>query len=453
MTFSGLLAAVSNCQRSPLSDHIDLNGNEGLRWQQFAGTELHLLLNDHPWTHGIEPYLAEFQTLTGIQPRPQVVPEPDYFQVMERVIRAEPAQADVFFLPMDSTAYRFWNEALLLPLTPFIGDPHLTAPTYNLFDFPEGFRLTAMYPPESEEKELYGIPATFEAYILFYNKRLVNQYAGGQIPKSLDDLLVAAADINRQGRGEVFGAVMRGVPADTILDTVTGIVLDCWGQRPAPLPYNIWFDGDWSQPRLSDARIVKGLEAYTRLMQAGPANIKAMNWLEATQLFQAGKAAFYIDASLFGPGFEDPSQSTIAGDVGYATLPPVDQSSLTGHWLWGLGIPRTARQPQAAWMFIQWATSPSMEAKIGVATGGAPRFSSWLTPSVYTEAMNVDYALAVQTAMQTSRSTAVLHPQWHRVAQAIAMTLHEIYDGEAAETAVARLEMQIRQIMAGPHPD
>jgi multiple sugar transport system substrate-binding protein len=148
------------------------------------------------------------------------------------------------------------------------------------------------------------------------------------------------------------------------------------------------------------------------------------------------------------PTLKTPTNSTIAGEVGYALLPRVHSQSLTGHWLWGLGISKQSPHPQAAWLFIQWATQPAMEAKIAVATGGAPRFSTWLTPSVYTEAMNLDYALAVQTAMRTSRPTAVFHPQWNRVALAIAETIHRIYDGADPREAAAQLQAQVIQQLA-----
>ena len=70
-------------------------------------------------------------------------------------------------------------------------------------------------------------------------------------------------------------------------------------------------------------------------------------------------------------------------------------------------------------------------------------------PSVYTEAINFDYALAVQTAMQTSRPTAVLHPRWNEVALAIAATIHDIYDGVEPALAAAQLQTTVTQLMAG----
>ncbi|MEP0948513.1 MULTISPECIES: ABC transporter substrate-binding protein [Cyanophyceae] len=442
------MASLTTCRPSarPPTDGAAIESGQDFDWRQFAGDQIGLLLDDHPWTTGLLPYLPDFEALTGITLKPRTVAEPAYFVEMEALLRADPVPMDVFFLPMDSTAYRLWEDDLLLPLTPLLNDPKLTAANYNLFDFPEGFRLAAMYPPDSDSPQLFGIPATFEAYILFYNKRLVDQFLAGRVPQTMVELVQAANQINESG--QAIGAVMRGVKSDVIIDTVAGIVLNGWGAEPTPLPFNLWFDGDWQQPNLTDPRIVEGLTTYAQLMQAGPANIKQMNWPEATQLFQAGKAAFYIDASLFGPVFERRDTSAIAGQVGYTVLPRVHQQSLTGHWLWGLGIPRQSSHPQAAWLFIQWATSPEMEAKIAVATGGAPRFSSWLTPSVYTEAINFDYALAVQTAMQTSRPTAVLHPRWNQVALAIAATIHDIYDGVEPALAADQLQAAVRQMMA-----
>lgn len=447
---SGGLASLATCRQlaePPQAGTIDSEEIEsGLNWRQFAGVKLSLLLNDHPWTTGLLPYLSDFEALTGIELTSRIVAEPEYFTEMEATLRTAPVSPDVFFLPMDSTAYRLWGDDLLLPLTPYLNNPQLTAADYNLFDFPEGFRLAAMYPPDSDNPDLFGIPATFEAYILFYNKNLVNQLLGGEVPRTMTDLVRAADQINQSG--QAFGAVMRGIASDTIIDTVSGLVLNGWGEDPTPLPFNVWFDEDWQKPRFNDPRVVAGLTTYAQLMQAGPPNIKQMAWLEATQLFQSGQAAFYIDASLFGPDFEQIEASAIAGNVGYSVLPPVHQHSLTGHWLWGLGIPRRAPQPQAAWLFIQWATSPPMEAKIAVTTGGAPRFSTWLTPSVYTDAMAIDYALAVQIAMQTSRPTAVLHPQWNRIAQAIAETIHHIYDGVDPVVATDQLQATVVQLMA-----
>jgi len=447
---AGATGLFANCRRphgTRGENSTPLARSKTFDWEQFQGQKISLLLDDHPWTAGVRPYLADFEAQTGIQIDLTVIPEPEYFQAMETALQDATTPVDAFFLPMDSTAYRLWQASLLYPLTPLIHNPQLTEASYNLFDFPEGFRLAAMYPPAAAAQQLYGIPATFEAYILFYNQQLVNQHLGGIVPQTMPELIAAAQKINQLGNGEFFGAVMRGIPSDAIIDTVTGIVLDSWGDDDTSLPYNVWFARDWQQPRLTDRRIVEGLTAYAQLMQAGPPNIKNIDWPQATALFQAGQVAFYIDASLFGPGYES-AESAIAGNVGYELLPRFRSTSLTGHWLWGLGIAQKSRQPEAAWLFVQWASNQQIEPLISVATGGAPRFSSWLNPSPYTEAMNVAYALCVQKAMQTSRPTVVLHPRWNQIALAIAETIHTIYDGTDSVEAVTQLEALVEQIMA-----
>ena len=449
LTTAGATSLLTNCQRrnskpaqSPITDQED-----DCDWQQCQGQTITLLLNDHPWTTGIQPYWADFEAKTRIQTDIKIVPEPEYFQMMENALRDESTPVDAFFLPMDSTAYRLHQASLLQPLTLLINNAQLTEASYNLFDFPEGFRLTAMYPPEADEQQLFGIPATFEAYILFYNKQLVSQYLNGEVPQTMSQLIDAAQTINQLGNGEFFGAVMRGVRSEAIIDTVTGLVLNSWGNESTPLPYNVWFAGDWQQPRFINSKVEAGLTAYARLMQAGPPNIQSIDWPQATELFQNGKVAFYIDASLFGPGYEHAS-SSIAGNVGYELLPQFQSTSLTGHWLWGLGIAQKSQHPEAAWLFLQWATSQQMEPLISVATGGAPRFSSWLNASPYTEAMNIDYALCVQKAMQTSRPTVVLHPHWNEIALAIAGTIQLIYNGMDSQQAVSQLQAQVQQLIA-----
>lgn len=449
LILAALSAALANCRKAPEPPQISASAPSAFNWRRFEGTEVKLFLDDHPWTTGLRPYLPEFEQLTGIKTIVKMVPEPDYFQEMEVVIQGNPAQTDVYFIPVDSTAFRQWNSQRVRSLTPFLNDPSLTAPDYNLLDFPEGFRIAGMYPPASSDAQLYAIPAAFETYILFYNKELVDRYLKGKVPKTMQELVAAAKAINQAGRGEVFGAVMRGVRSDAIIDTVTGLVLNSWGNEPTPLPYNVWFEQDWSKPRFTESRIAEGLTHYAQLMQAGPPNIREINWPDANQLFQAGKVAFYIDASVFGPSYETAAESKVKGKVGYSMLPETERGSLTGHWLWGLGIAAGAANPEAAWYFVQWATSREIEPKIGVKTGGAPRLSTWLESSIYQEAMNPEYALAVQTAMQTSRPTVVFRENWSEIAFAIADAIQSIYTGQQPEAALQALQQKVLTLTQG----
>jgi multiple sugar transport system substrate-binding protein len=401
-------------------------------WKAHSGTEITFLANQHPWTDGMTPLLQAFTDETGITVDVQAFSEDLYFDKMEQTIRG--SGADVYFLPMDSTAFDQYSADLVEPLTPYLEDPAKTAADYDFADFPAGFLAGAQFPPGDAAASVYGIPISFETYILFYNKDLVPTP-----PTDFDGLISQAQQINTDNatRG-IAGAVMRGIRSDTIMDTLSGVVWDAFGDREAPTPYGLWFDGGWDKPRLTDPDVCQGLANYGRLLAAGPSNKFAIDWPDANTLFSQGKAAFFIDASLFGPSYEDASQSQISGKVGYAVLPPVQAGgqSYTGHWLWGLGIPKASANKDAAWYFVQWMTNKANTSEIGTKTGGAPRLSSYSDPT-YTASLNPDYVTTVNTAMQSSRTTVVLREGWKDGALAIVDTELAIAQGTDPTSACA----------------
>jgi len=119
-------------------------------------------------------------------------------------------------------------------------------------------------------------------------------------------------------------------------------------------------------------------------------------------------------------------------------LPPVETGgeSFTGHWLWGLGIPKSAANKDAAWYFVQWMTNKANTAEIGKSTGGAPRLSAYSDP-VYTDSLNAEYVATVNKAMATSRTTVVLKEGWKEGALAIADTQLAIAQGSDPAAACA----------------
>ncbi len=409
-------------------------------WKKYAGTEITFLANEHPWTDGMKPLLDQFTQETGIKVNLQPFAEDLYFDKMEQVLRANPGTADVYFLPMDSTAFSQFNAGLIEPLNGYLEDPAKTAADYDLKDFPQGFLDPGTYPPGDPAAKLYGIPISFETYILFSNKDLIDKYLGGVMPKTYDELIAAAEKINKDGAKDgVVGAVMRGIRSDTIMDTFSGVVFDAWAAKDAPPPYGMWFDGAWDKPRLTDPAVCAGIANYARTLAAGPANKFAIDWPDANTLFSQGKAAFFIDASLFGPSYEDPANSQVAGKVGYSALPPTTAGgqSYTGHWLWGLGIPKNAPNKDAAWYFTQWMTNKANTAAIGATTGGAPRLSSYSDP-VYTGKLVPEYVAAVNEAMKTSRTTVVFKDNWKDGALAIVDGMLAIANGGDPTAACAK---------------
>ncbi len=419
-------------------------------WDRHAGEEITVMMPEHPVTDGVRTLLDRFQDQTGIEVNLQTMAEDLYFDRMEVALRGQAGKSamDVYFLPMDSTAYTQFTNGLVHSLQGFIDDPEATAADYDLADIPAGFLDATKYQVDGRW-EYHGIPASFETYILFYNKDHVDQYLGGQVPGTMGELLEAAHTVKEESGGRIAGAAMRGIRSDTLIDTITGIVNNSVGDETREAPYNVWFDGDWSKPRLDDPRITRGLANYAELMKAGPINIQAMDWPDASQLFQSGGAAFFIDASLFGPGFENVDDSPIAGNVGYSVI-PIDNASdqpFTAHWQWGYGIPANAGNAEAAWYFIQWMSNKDNEPDIGKFHGGAPRLSSWENPD-YADAFNSDYVRTVFEAMPNSQTSVVQRAGWSEFALRIVDVIQAVYGGESPEAAAAAAQEDFMEMTA-----
>ena len=401
-------------------------------WKAHSGKTITFLMSEHPVLKGIREVLPQFEKDTGIKVRVNALAEDVYFDKMEVALRAGKGVADVHFCPMDSTAFNQYLANLLEPLDGYIKNSNKTASNYDLGDFPDGFLQSTRFPggPGSNH---YCIPASFESYILFYNKNHVNKYLGGKVPETFDDLILAAKKVKHSSNGDVMGMVVRGKRTDTAIDTITGVVYNAWGDRNVSYPQNIWFEGDWNRPQMDHPAIQRGLSQYAGLMSAGPDDVKAYDWDEAGTAFQRGLAAFFVDASLFGPWFEE-KDSPSRGNTGYAVLPPQVKGgkSYTAHWQWGLGMPANAREKDAAWYFIQYMTNKQNEPKIGAFHGGAARMSTWSNPT-YTKTLNPDYVRSTLESMKTTRSSVVMKKGWSQYALEIVDTIHRIHGGMSAE--------------------
>ncbi|MES2434891.1 MAG: sugar ABC transporter substrate-binding protein [Pseudomonadota bacterium] len=412
-------------------------------WKAQSGQEITVMVSENPWTTGLRAHIAEFEAETGIKVTLTAFAEDLYSDRMNLAVRSTESVADAYMVQMDSALFEQWSADAVEPLSPYLADTAKTDAGYDLEDYPAGFRAGASFPVDDRAAQLYAIPISFETYILFYNKDLVAKYLDGKVPATMDDLITAAATVSAAGEGKDFGATMRGKLSAELVDTMTGIVFDAWGGDAVKLPENVWFDGDWTKPRFNDAKIAKGLSYYAGLLKAGPPSVMSYGWEDASRFFADGHAAFFVDASVFGPSFESPDSSKVAGKVGYAPLPPsAGDVGYSGHWSWGISIPKNSQKKDAAWLFLQWATGKAMTNEFGKLTGGAPRLSSW-DDAGYKAALNPEYVAAVQTQMQHTRPTSVFREGWSEVVLQIVDTIQQIAGGADPQEATNALQDQL----------
>ena len=197
---------------------------------------------------------------------------------------------------------------------------------------------------------LYAAPFYGESSMVMYRKDLMEK-AGLEMPEAptWEFIKEAAAGMTDKDN-EVYGICLRGKAG--------------WGENMAFLTAMgnsfgaRWFDEDW-KAQFDSQPWKDTLDFYMDLMtNYGPPGASTNGFNENLSLFQQGKCGMWIDATVAASFVTNPSDSTVADQVGFA-LAPDNGLGKRGNWLWAwsLAIPAGSDATDAAKQFIAWATS------------------------------------------------------------------------------------------------
>ena len=202
----------------------------------------------------------------------------------------------------------------------------------------------------SVDGTLYASPFYGESSMVMYRKDLFEE-AGLEMPDAPSwDFVAEAARKITDKDNEIYGICLRGKAG--------------WGENMAFLTATAnsfgakWFDMDW-KPQFDSEAWKNTLTFYLDLMaDAGPPGASSNGFNENLALFQSGKCAMWIDATVAASFVTNPDESTVADTVGFA-LAPDNGLGKRGNWLWAwsLGIPAGSQKIDAAKKFVAWATS------------------------------------------------------------------------------------------------
>ena len=197
---------------------------------------------------------------------------------------------------------------------------------------------------------LYAAPFYGESSMVMYRKDLFEK-AGLTMPEAPTWAFVSdAARKLTDKKAEVYGICLRGKAG--------------WGENMAFLSAMAnsfgasWFDMNW-KPQFNTDPWKQTLTTYLGLMKdAGPPGASSNGFNENLALFQSGKCAMWIDATVAASFVSNPAQSKVADKVGYALAPDTGLGKRSNWlWAWSLAVPASSKKGDAAQAFISWATS------------------------------------------------------------------------------------------------
>ena len=210
--------------------------------------------------------------------------------------------------------------------------------------------LPAIRAGLSMDGKLYAAPFYGESSMTMYRKDLFDK-AGLKMPDAPTwDFVAEAARKLTDKSGEVYGICLRGKAGWGENMAFVTAMSNSFGAR--------WFDEQW-HPQFDQPEWKKTLDFYVKLLKdAGPPGVSSNGFNENLALFNSGKCAMWIDATVAASFVTNPKDSQVADKVGFA-LAPDNGLGKRANWLWAwsLAIPASSKKADAAKKFVSWATS------------------------------------------------------------------------------------------------
>ena len=295
----------------------------------------------------VERHAREFEERSGIELEVRIVPSDLYFSNrIEHLLDGDDA-ADVFM----SGPVLLWEHLASGFVQPLDDLLEQASDTYDADDFFEPLvrcnRWTGRFGDPLGDGPLLEIPVNCESYNLAYVPEVLDR-AGVDVPGTWEQYFATARRVVERTNGEVRGFAQRGTGAWHTMYTGFATQLWSYGARD-------FVDGRCAIASPESVRATTDFLAA--LGDAGPTDWPDQRWYELAMDFGRGRYGLIVDSDHYVAFFEDPATSELAGGIGYA-LPPVGPTGerQPNLWTWSVVMNSRARDRDAAWRFVEWAT-------------------------------------------------------------------------------------------------
>ena len=398
-----------------------------------------VVVEDFSPNYVFRDHSKEFSEKSGIEVKLEMYSEEELRKKMTNDILNHEATYDVLLLTKQEHSL-YAKSSALVDLSSLINDRKYTS------DQEARSIMKDIYPSFLRynlwDKKLVGIPYSGEGNIFFYRKDLFKN-ARIKVPRTMPELAKAAKRLHHPK--DQVGIVMRGMAGYGLNMFVFGnVFFKAWGAR--------WFDEKW-RPKFDSKQGVRALEFYANLLQKyGPGTEAAgMNWDRCWSIFKEGKAAMFIDGGVYAPGTEDPNTSSVAGSVGYSTVPRGSISKpLSGLYVWSFAINRDSTKTRASWEWIKWASSKDMVMRSVTeqAHGTVARRSVVADPEYVRQFPYNDWIATENRVRRSGREMRPMIGEYTEIGDRLGLAVHNAVEGSESPTkALKSAATDVHEIM------
>jgi multiple sugar transport system substrate-binding protein len=372
----------------------------------------------------------DYEAQTGTRIQIAEFPYDDLFAKELVDLSAQTGAYDLIMLD-DPWFPRFATAELLADLAPLYQKRNKSGPDD---DFVPASLALCRHPDETGA--LYALPYVGNSQLFFYRKDLYQKHNLKE-PETWDDVMAAAKAIDEQERAgspRVYGYVMRAARGNSAVADFMPIFWAFGAEM---------FDAE-GHPTVNSPEGVDALKFMLELGKYAPPGYASFNATEVSAHLLQGTAAMSINWPAWISAFSDPAKSKVTGKMAFTVMPGARRAGRAeiGNWL--ISIPKGARNVDAAFDFLLWATTVEQMKKSALAGNPPTR------RSVFNDAeLLVKYPAypAQLRSLETSKPRPRT-PLWNEIENVFGIFLSRANSGElTAEDAMNQANAEIRKIV------
>lgn len=351
---------------------------------RYSGTTLRVVSEDTPPSKATKEIMKEeFIPLTGINVEWELLPLDQVLAKISADTALKAGTHDIFYWDQ-AWIGRFVNDAV--DPRELLEKKDLAYPDYNFEDIlPPLVEHIASY-----KGRLAAIPYDIPIFIMMYRKDIFEELRL-PVPETLEEYMTVIRAIHEAKAPKIYGTTAEWKSGHYAL--ICDMVAWLWAHGGSI------FGAD-EQPAINDERAFAAMTYMLELGKYMPPGVTTWDWHGEAKSFAQGLSGIYISHGEFFPSFDDPAKSRIVGlaeaapcprEIALRTKDECGFDEKPGFSRQGgssMAISKYSRNVDAAWVFLQWATSSDVTTRVCLMGGGASpiRKSNYEDPRVKAKA-------------------------------------------------------------------
>ncbi len=410
--------------------------------EPYKGKTVYVISANNLYMQGMKEQIPDFEKITGIKVVPDVLGENIAAQKINVELAGSTGAYDAIW-GMSSDYFQYAKLKWILPLDPFVKKSAITnKQILNKNDF-----IKSLYDAGVIDNKTYAIPSFAATTMLYYRTDVFAKLGIKGPPKTIDDIVAASKKI-KSSNLDMAAIGLRGAPGSAINVWIWPSFLHAMGgDFVKHYPTNM-------TPTLNSPQAIKAAETYASLLKDySIPGASTANFDEIVREFVEGRLAMMIEGAPQATKVFNPAFSKVIGKVGFGYVPSGPKGTHPGFQAQGWMIPSAAKNQEAAWLFIQWATSRDVMLKASLQTSysAVPRLSIWNNPDFVKKYSlgGTDYLKIYLDSLKLAKlDFRPPIPEYGKVCDIVGFALNKVSVGETtAQKALSDANREIYEIL------